>query len=234
LSRDGSALIDTTSTLRARSYRFVLDAATDPYPRTELPPAEIPVRPPSSSLAITPDTNPASSGVSLAPSNLTTALLMHDGSCRPKRVLGAAGCARRRRQKTCRGTIRVQQPQLTIRPMRFSCALTYKSLSTSPVLLVYPSWPPMAVCGLLRIFMVARPSSNISIIIASCTLHSRRRHAVRTLRMVGLQAARCIPRVYDGSSSYLTCFKARLVDTRVSALPSIASLSREPQQGDGR
>jgi hypothetical protein len=32
LSRDGSALIDPTSTLRERSYYFHLDAATNPYP----------------------------------------------------------------------------------------------------------------------------------------------------------------------------------------------------------
>ncbi|KAF2023443.1 hypothetical protein EK21DRAFT_80903 [Setomelanomma holmii] len=84
LSHDGSASIDPTSTLRERSYYFHLNAAEDPYPivpnfrhwkypHDRLPPHW---------QQLTHDTDPASSSVTLAPSNLTTALLMRDGSCR--------------------------------------------------------------------------------------------------------------------------------------------------------
>ncbi|KAF2820871.1 hypothetical protein CC86DRAFT_374153 [Ophiobolus disseminans] len=85
LSRDGSVSIDPTSTLRERSYYFHLDAADDDpypivpnfrqwkYPHDRLPPHW---------QQLSPDTNPTSSSVTLAPSNLTTALLLRDGSCR--------------------------------------------------------------------------------------------------------------------------------------------------------
>jgi hypothetical protein len=84
LSRDGSASIDATSTLCERSYYFHLNAAEDPYPivpnfrQWKYPHDRLP--PHWQQLAV--DTSPASSSVTLAPSNLTTALLMRDGSCR--------------------------------------------------------------------------------------------------------------------------------------------------------
>jgi hypothetical protein len=84
LLRDGSAPIDPTSTLRKRSYYFHLDAADDPYaivpnfrqwsyPHDCLPPHW-------QQLAL--DSGTVSSSIILAPSNLTTALLIRDGSCR--------------------------------------------------------------------------------------------------------------------------------------------------------
>jgi hypothetical protein len=84
LSRDGSTLIEPSSTLRERSYYFHLDAADDPYPivpnfrQWKFPHDRLPAH----WQQLSPDTNPASSSVTLAPSNLTTALLMRDGSCR--------------------------------------------------------------------------------------------------------------------------------------------------------
>jgi hypothetical protein len=74
----------TPSTLRERSYYFHLDAADEPYPivpnfRQWTYPHD---RFPPHWQQLAPDTNPTSSSVTLAPSNLTTALLIRDGSCR--------------------------------------------------------------------------------------------------------------------------------------------------------
>ncbi|KAF1828445.1 hypothetical protein BDW02DRAFT_652052 [Decorospora gaudefroyi] len=85
LLRDGSAPIDAASTLRGRSYYFHLDSADDDpyaivpnfrqwsYPHDRLP---------THWQQMAPNLNTASSGITFAPSNLTTALLMRDGSCR--------------------------------------------------------------------------------------------------------------------------------------------------------
>jgi hypothetical protein len=84
LLRNGSDPIDPTSTLRERSYYYHLDAADDPYaivpnfrqwtyPHDRLPPHW---------QQLAPESNIASSSIALAPSNLTTALLLRDGSCR--------------------------------------------------------------------------------------------------------------------------------------------------------
>jgi hypothetical protein len=84
LLRDGSDPIDPTSTLCERSYYYHLDAIDDPYaivpnfrqwtyPHDRLPPHW---------QQVAPDSNTASSSIALAPSNLTTALLLRDGSCR--------------------------------------------------------------------------------------------------------------------------------------------------------
>jgi hypothetical protein len=84
LLRDDCAPIDPTSTLHERSYYFHLDAAEDPYPivpnfRQWIYPHDcLPLH----WQQLTPEANRASSSITLAPSNLTTALLMRDGSCR--------------------------------------------------------------------------------------------------------------------------------------------------------
>jgi hypothetical protein len=69
LSCDGSASIDPTSTLRERSYYFHLDAADKSYPivpnfRQWTYPHD---RLPPHWQQLAPDTNPASSSVTLAP-----------------------------------------------------------------------------------------------------------------------------------------------------------------------
>jgi len=84
LLRDGSAPIDPASTLRERSYYFHLDAADSPYAivpnfrQWSYPHNRLPLH----WQQLAPNSNAVSSGIPLAPSNLTTALLMRDGSCR--------------------------------------------------------------------------------------------------------------------------------------------------------
>jgi hypothetical protein len=88
LSRDGSNMISPTSTLRRRSYYFHVGAGSQPhehpypivpnfsqwsYPHDRLPPHWREIVPENASSTMT---------LALAPSNLTTALLMRDGSCR--------------------------------------------------------------------------------------------------------------------------------------------------------
>ncbi|KAF2623331.1 hypothetical protein BU25DRAFT_414346 [Macroventuria anomochaeta] len=85
LSRDGSAPIEPSSTLHARSYYFHLAAADDePYPIVPnfgqwLYPHD---RLPLHWQQLATNANVAPPTIALAPSNLTTALLMRDGSCR--------------------------------------------------------------------------------------------------------------------------------------------------------
>jgi hypothetical protein len=84
LLRDDSAPIDPTSTLHERSYYFHLDAAEEPYPivpnfRQWIYPHD---RLPLHWQQLASEANRASSNTTLAPSNLTIALLMRDGSCR--------------------------------------------------------------------------------------------------------------------------------------------------------
>jgi hypothetical protein len=84
LLRDDSAPIDPTNTLHERSYYFRLDAAKGPYPivpnfRQWIYPHD---RLPLHWQQLVFEANRASSNTTLAPSNLTIALLMRDGSCR--------------------------------------------------------------------------------------------------------------------------------------------------------
>ncbi|KZM18263.1 uncharacterized protein EKO05_0003198 [Ascochyta rabiei] len=85
LSRDGKVPIEPSSTLRTRNYYFHLATADDePYPI--VPNFGQWVYPhdclPTHWQQLAPNVNAAPPTVALAPSNLTTALLMRDGSCR--------------------------------------------------------------------------------------------------------------------------------------------------------
>jgi hypothetical protein len=101
---------------------------------------------------LAPDINPASSSVTLAPLSCAMACVASAdavSSCRLRtsclnwRSIGG-------RRTKCHDTTRAQQPGLTTRPTRSSCAPIYISLSTSLALLSCPSRLPTAVCNWLR------------------------------------------------------------------------------------
>jgi hypothetical protein len=209
LSRDGSAPIDPTSTLRKRSYYFHLDAADavdDPYAivpnfrQWSYPHDHLPLH----WQQLASHSNSSSSGITLAPSNLTTALLMRDGSCR------LSGC---REQLQVAHVV----PQSELDWWRANDMSRYNTGSsatlddTANALLLRADLhiafdkprvafvPKPVIDGSMRLVAhLLDHSPELEQFLPQprvTSYRSRRGHAIRALRMVYLHAARCIPGV---------------------------------------